>query len=418
MEVLDASKRPKSVKDQSGNPPRPAGDKAGWAAAFNLPQELVVTTNGVNGNHLYRTSESPEAVDYEAYVQDEKYKDVLEQREKSTKNVLQGNRDTTSAKSEEKKARELWKLSQPIGGRMANADPVFSGDEKYVGRNVTYGILLTSCCRFLIVANRKTLNVYSTSNSLLTRSIKPNLNPAAPRSTRIVAYCLSTTDPNIVWVAFSDGSVFRVDWTTGTGEIDYWMISSTDCIHMTVTSMESAGRRRDVVFTTESKKDGGFRITAQELSIETPSESPTRTVYTTPNRIQFLKTACEGSVVVAASGNRVLVGRLRSTDYDTVANIRYEFRVFESAEPIKCLDVRVSNRTESEGLKKSLKKSPIVDVVVGDIRGVLFVHNDLLAKLFSQQADGKPPPGISMVPRKLHWHREVVHAVKWSLDGK
>lgn len=400
MEVLDTPKRSKSVKDQSGNPLRPAGEKAGWGAAFNPPQELVVTTNGVNGNHSHRTSESPEAVDYEAYVQDEKYKDALEQREKSSKNVPQGNNNKTLAKSEEQKAIELWKLSEPIGGRMANADPVFSRDEK-----------------FLIVANRKTINVYSTSNSLLTRSIKPNINPEAPRYTRIVAYCLSPTDPNIVWVAFSDGSVFRIDWTIGTGETDYWMISSTDCIHMTVTSMESAGRRRDVVFTTESKKDGGFRITAQELSIETPSESPTRTIYTTPNRMQFLKSAKEGSVIVAASGNRVLVGRLRSTDYDTIANIRYEFRVFESTEAIKCLDVRASNRTESEGLKKSLKKSPIVDVVVGDIRGVLFVHHDLLAKLFSQQADGKLPPGISMVPRKLHWHREVVHTVKWSLDG-
>jgi NET1-associated nuclear protein 1 (U3 small nucleolar RNA-associated protein 17) len=45
------------------------------------------------------------------------------------------------------------------------------------------------------------------------------------------------------------------------------------------------------------------------------------------------------------------------------------------------------------------------------------VHNDLLAKLFSQHADGKLPPGLSLVPRKLHWHRQVVHTVKWSLDG-
>ena len=283
--------------------------------------------------------------------------------------------------------------------------------------NRIYGMLLTSC-RCLIVANRTTLNVYSTSNSLLTRSIKPILKDGAHRSTQIVAYCLSPTYQDIIWVAFSDGSVFRIDWTTGTGGDHHWMISSTGCIHMTVASMESAGRRRDVVFTTETRKDGGFRITAQEMSPETPSDSPTRTIYTTPNRIQFLKTAREGSVIVASSGNRVLLGRLRSADYDTVDKIRYEFRIFESTEAIKSLDVRVSDRTETEVLKKSLKKSPIVDVVVGDVRGVLFVHNDLLARLFSQQADGKLPAGIGMVPRKLHWHRQVVHAVKWSLDGK
>lgn len=205
---------------------------------------------------------------------------------------------------------------------------------------------------------------------------------------------------------------------TGAGTKDFWVISSTDCIHMTVASMESAGRRRDIVFTTETKKGGGFRITAQEMSPENPSVSPTRTIYTSPNRIQFLKTAKEGSVFIAASGNRVLLGRIRSNDFDSVENIRYEFRIFESTEVIKSLDVRVSERKETEGLKKSLKKSPVVDVVVGDVRGVLFVHNDLLAKLFSQQADGKLPPGITMVPRKLHWHRQAVHTVKWSQDGK
>jgi NET1-associated nuclear protein 1 (U3 small nucleolar RNA-associated protein 17) len=187
---------------------------------------------------------------------------------------------------------------------------------------------------------------------------------------------------------------------------------------MTVASMESAGRRRDVVFTTEGKKDGGFRITAQEMSLETPVDTAVRTIYTSPNPIQFLKTAGEGSVIAATSGNRVLLGRLRSTDYNTIDKIRYEFRIFESIDAIKSLDVRVSDRTESDGLKKSLKKMPIVDVVVGDVRGVVFVHNDLLAKLFSQSADGKLPAGISMVPRKLHWHRQVVHTVKWSRDGK
>jgi NET1-associated nuclear protein 1 (U3 small nucleolar RNA-associated protein 17) len=142
VEVLDTPKRSKSAKDQSGNSLRPTGDKAGWGAAFNPPQELVVKTNGVNGNHSHGTPESPEAVDYEAYVQDEKYKDALEQREKSSKNALQENSNKTSAKSEEKKARELWKLSEPIGGRMANADPVFSRDEKYGGLK----LLSMECC--------------------------------------------------------------------------------------------------------------------------------------------------------------------------------------------------------------------------------------------------------------------------------
>jgi len=152
VEVLDAPKRSKSLKNQSGNPLRPASDKTGWEAAFNPPQELVAPTNGVNGNHSHGTPESPEAVDYEAYVQDEKYKDAIQQREKSSKSVLQENSNNTSSYSKQKKAKESWKLSEPIGGRMINADPVFSNDEKYVGRkyylwNVANSMLqISHCC--------------------------------------------------------------------------------------------------------------------------------------------------------------------------------------------------------------------------------------------------------------------------------
>lgn len=187
---------------------------------------------------------------------------------------------------------------------------------------------------------------------------------------------------------------------------------------MTVASMESAGRRRDVIFTTESKKGGGFRITAHELSPNHPATPVARTVYTSPYEIQFLKTAREGSVIAATAGKRVLVGLLRSTDYDTIDKIRYEFRVFDSSDLVKTLDIRVSSKTETVGKKASLKKTPIVDLVVGDVRGVVFVHEDIVTKLFSSSKDSKAPAGIEVVPRKLHWHRQAVQTVKWSKDGK
>ena len=86
VEVLDTPKRSKSVKSQSGNPLRPVSDKVGWEAAFN-PQDLLISTNAINGSHSHGTPESPEAVDYEAYVQDEKYK-LATEREKPSKKEL------------------------------------------------------------------------------------------------------------------------------------------------------------------------------------------------------------------------------------------------------------------------------------------------------------------------------------------
>lgn len=188
---------------------------------------------------------------------------------------------------------------------------------------------------------------------------------------------------------------------------------------MTVASMESAGRRRDVVFTTELRKDNnGWRITANELAPPNgPIATVARTIYTSTQRINFLKTANEGSVIIAASESRILLGSLRSTEYDTINKIRYEFRVFESTDLVSSLDLRVSDRKTlgEQKSKKSAKKIPVVDVVVGDVKGSIFVHNDLLANLIQSQAGNAP--GMSLMPRKLHWHRQAVYSVKWSLDG-
>jgi NET1-associated nuclear protein 1 (U3 small nucleolar RNA-associated protein 17) len=188
---------------------------------------------------------------------------------------------------------------------------------------------------------------------------------------------------------------------------------------MTVASMESAGRRRDVVFTTEAKKDGGWRITANELAPpKGPIQTVARTIYTSNTRVQFLKTGKEGAVLVASSGKKVLIGSLRSTDYGTIDKIRYEFRVFESPDDISSLDLRITDRSKSTvSGEKGSKRYPVVDVAVGDVKGSIFVHNDIVLNIFRPQQSSAGESGIHLIPRKLHWHRQAVHTVKWSLDG-
>lgn len=186
---------------------------------------------------------------------------------------------------------------------------------------------------------------------------------------------------------------------------------------MTVASMESVGRRRDVVFTTEMKKDGGWRITANELNQPNgPIPTAVRTIYTSKEKINFLQTAAEGSVIVAASGNKILLGNLRSVEYDTTDKIKYEFRIFESQDAIMSLDLRAAHKSKSGGHASKKVPIPVVDLVVGNVRGSIFIHNDLLGNLIRSQ-DGSVTHKINLAPRKFHWHRKAVHTVKWSLDG-
>ncbi|RKF55297.1 U3 small nucleolar RNA-associated protein 17 [Erysiphe neolycopersici] len=300
------------------------------------------------------------------------------------------------------KATESWYLSPPIGGRMIRSDPVFTADEK-----------------FLIVATRATIQVITVANSLLIRSINLKLDQSTAASSQIVTTCLSPSRKNIIWVACSNGSVFCVDWTTGDMADSFWTVSSTGCSHMTVASIESNGRRRDVIFTTGNRKDEGYRTTANELAdISGPISTASRTIYTSKEPIQILRVSTDGSVIVGASAKRILIGRIRSTDFDTVDKIKYQFRTLETKDFITSLDLRLSQRPDiQQSPKKKTLKAPIVDVVVGNNRGIIFVHNDIAGKLFSQSQNEIISSSIGWMPSKLHWHRHAVHSVKWSLDG-
>ena len=248
------------------------------------------------------------------------------------------------------------------------------------------------------------------------------MNKALRPHARIITYCVSPTNPEFIWVAYADGAIYYINWMTGAGAEDYWSISAVGCIHMTVASMISGGRRRDVVFTTEVS-DIAWRITANEFAPQ-GSVTPTaaRTIYASAHKVNFLKTAQEGAVVVATAGNNVILGSLKSNEYETIDKIKYEFHVFESTDFISSLDVRCSVATDDVVKARPLKGKkaklplPIVDVVVGDVKGSIFVHNDLLRNLF-QKDKSTESSSIGLIPRKLHWHRQTVQTVKWSLDG-
>jgi NET1-associated nuclear protein 1 (U3 small nucleolar RNA-associated protein 17) len=240
---------------------------------------------------------------------------------------------------------------------------------------------------------------------------------------RVVAYALSNEDPNKIWVGCSDGRVFKIDWSTGTGSDQFWAISDAGLEQMTVASIDIAGRRQEVIFTA-GEVDGAWKITVHELSLL--GSSPTtqsRILYNSPQPVHIMKAVGEDPVLVAASEKRVLIGVLQSSEVETIDQIRSDFRVFESSEPVSSLDVRVSTRTSVKdvlfGRKRIAKvEQKIVDVVVGGAKGAIFVHNDLLGNLHRSQLrlPNLQPENI-LKPSKLHWHRKSVASAKWSRDG-
>lgn len=159
VEVLDTPKRSKSVKGETPNPLQKLGaEKVGWEAAFGDLQSKkeLVQTNGNHGDDSdseEEQSDSSEALDYEAIQENGTLAEGLDAP--TRKRALKG-----------QERSKTWKLSESIGGRMINADPAFTADEKYVHCCLLIsGMLLTYnfTCRHLIIASRTTIHVYSTS---------------------------------------------------------------------------------------------------------------------------------------------------------------------------------------------------------------------------------------------------------------
>ena len=122
VEVLDTPKRAKSVKSAAPNSLQKLNSQnVGWEAAFGAPpkEKDLVKTNGINGDvsDSEEDSAASEALDFDALHEED---------------FLANGLDTTTRKRALKgqEHSKTWKLSESIGGRMINADPAFTADER------------------------------------------------------------------------------------------------------------------------------------------------------------------------------------------------------------------------------------------------------------------------------------------------
>lgn len=117
LEAIDSSKRVKSANPIKPAPGVPFSTEAGWDAAFKIPkeQELAKTDKSTGGNTDAENEGSSEPEDFEEFAR-------KQEAEKA-------------AKIERSTASTLWKISEPIAGRLIEVDPVFSADEKYATTN-------------------------------------------------------------------------------------------------------------------------------------------------------------------------------------------------------------------------------------------------------------------------------------------
>jgi NET1-associated nuclear protein 1 (U3 small nucleolar RNA-associated protein 17) len=141
VEVLDTPKRTKPIKDSQDFLQNPELlHEVGWEATLNPPTKTkeLVRTNGTNGDgiNLQKNSNHAEAVEFEGFVDEQKT-----QREEESRRKKKRHSEGSSSSHTWKGPSYVWKLSESIGGRILDVDPVFTEDEKYAAY-----LLSQECC--------------------------------------------------------------------------------------------------------------------------------------------------------------------------------------------------------------------------------------------------------------------------------
>lgn len=235
----------------------------------------------------------------------------------------------------------------------------------------------------------------------------------------IVATCLSSVDPDVVWVACSDGRIWKVNWRHGSKPDDTLHTKSQTVLDMCVASVTINKSAVDVLYVSEKRRDAGC-ISA--YCRRNGSHLVSKSLFETKQpdqEIHILRSTGNGSVLVGAHAEGLVVGTIQVGSAKDGLDLESEFYSFETSDIVCALDIRSSPRKQGTSTpKKQAGKvtSEIIDVVTGGARGAMFIYNDLLNKLHNLRGSKSKKEEIQA--RKVHWHRRAVHTVKWSRDGE
>lgn len=298
------------------------------------------------------------------------------------------------AKKQKSKGSAHWNVSSAQGGWFLPRDPVFSVDEK-----------------FIILATQKALEIYVAETSLLAYKL-----PVSGAG-EVTAFALSATDSNRVYVAESTGLITLWDWVSRQ-KLGRWDIGAT-VRNMTVITHSD----EDLVYCHEPGKSHIVNVHALRTGAQA-STTELKPILKTSSTILDVQVLLQGKFVVVACGDSLMVGKRQKQSKTAVQDFEYVWRELKFAQRITTFNAYVRDpELTGKAAKSAQDQRDIIDIAIGDVSGAILLFEDILASfaaIESVQKGGKTKAdnAESLRPKKLHWHRDAVGSVKWSLDGK
>jgi NET1-associated nuclear protein 1 (U3 small nucleolar RNA-associated protein 17) len=248
-----------------------------------------------------------------------------------------------------------WTLSRPIAGHFTNTDPVLTPDEQY-----------------LFVGVETSVQVYSVATSRLFRVLEVGSGDS------VVGYRLSSTNHDRLHIITLSGSVSEWDWHSNK-QVAHWdtapRIIAVDIVYDSSSS--------DTLFSIRKRKDGKRELAVTSLNNEKPKST---VILETNAKIDNFR-VCDDFLVVYG-GACVFLGTPCSTQGSE--SHKFMWKEVKLATTVTCVDIWGAG--------------PEFDLALGGADGSILIYHILGSTI-------KNPP------RRLHWHRDPVTAVRWSKDG-
>lgn len=238
------------------------------------------------------------------------------------------------------------------------------------------------------------VGVYSTSTSLLLRKIETH------KHSPVVALALNPQDKDQLYTATKSGSIEKWNWRDGS-YLGGWRISSDIFLSTTTSSGEN-----DLLYTIDRKHGRQWLLTAHRLTQSDPKPiTEVKTLFRYEQALSGLKVLESGRIIIVTSGPQLIVGVSEIPCPQKLNEVRYVWRIFRCPDWIVSFDARCTGQEQ---------RRSSIDIVIGDMRGVVYVYENFLDFL------SKAEKGVitAVHSRRLHWHRNAVFSVKWSMDGK
>ncbi|CAO2647777.1 Nn.00g086990.m01.CDS01 [Neocucurbitaria sp. VM-36] len=302
---------------------------------------------------------------------------------------------SSPAKKPKPKTLPKWAMSPAQGGWFLPADPVFSPDEKFV-----------------ILANLKSLQVYAAETSTLANVL------SIGNTGVLTAYALSSTKPNQVYVADSNGLITLWDWVDGS-KIGRWDIGATVRTMTVITQPES---NEDLVYCHETGKNHIINVHALRTKSQA-SKTELKRVLKASSPIRGIQVLLQGKYVIVACADSIMIAKRLKLSKTAVQDFEYVWRELKFSKRITTFNAYLRQPEHTgKGKKSSQDQRDVLDLGVGDEAGVILLFEDILATFAAIESNqkgnrSKSDDAESLRPKRLHWHRDAVGAVKWSLDG-